>query len=525
MSPFEITSGLTNLPNLEVYDIDEHLPSNVNSSYHTPQDLSTLDTSANDLLLFHTNIRSLSLHFDELVSTLSTLKISFDVIGVSETWNSFDVPTKTNVEIPGYSYFHSQSHTQNGGVALYVKSGLTPIPRPDLSKDSTDFESVWVEVENKQGKNYLFSCIYRHPTLSFDTFNEYLQETLSNPAVFNKHVFILGDFNINLFNYNSSTPITNYVNFLFSQQFLPYIIHPSRVSAHSSTLIDNIFSNITDNETLSGNILTKITDHFPQFLIVKHAGITYKNLSYFQHDFSRFNEVNVQNDFANLDLSYLNDNALDVNAQFNRLLSNLDEVVKTHAPLRKLTKRDIKFRNKPWINGKIQKMMRIRDRILKKLKKNNNPALTSLYKKFRNRVSVSLNESKASYFYDYFQKNSNNMKQLWSGIKSVIDVRRSSNINVISKLKDSSGNTTSDPVVIANIFNKFFVNVSHDITKNIPRSNKSPVNFMGDTIGNSFFTAPSVPFEISDIISALKSGKSLGPNSIPMKVPMNFFLH
>ena len=333
MPPFEITSGLTNLPNLEDYDIDEHLPSNVNSSYHTPQDLSTLDTSANDLLLFHTNIRSLSLHFDELVSTISTLKISFDVIGVSETWNSFDVPTKTNVEIPGYSYFHSQSHTQNGGVALYVKSGLTPIPRPDLSKDSTDFESVWVEVEkNKQGKNYLFSCIYRHPTLSFDTFNEYLQETLSNPAVFNKHVFILGDFNINLLNYNSSTPITNYVNFLFSQQFLPYIIHPSRVSAHSSTLVDNIFSNITDNETLSGNILTQIADHFPQFLIVKHAGITYKNLSYFQHDFSRFNEVNVQNDFANLDLSYLNVNALDVNAQFNRLLSNLDEVVKTHAP-------------------------------------------------------------------------------------------------------------------------------------------------------------------------------------------------
>ena len=177
--------------------------------------------------------------------------------------------------------------------------------------------------------------------MSFDTFNEYLQETLSNPAVFNKNVFPLGDFNINLLNYNSSSPITNYVNFLFSQQFLPYIIHPSRVSAHSSTLIDNIFSNITDNETISGDILRQITDHFPQFLIVKHAGITYKNLSYFQHDFSHFNEVNVQNDFANLDLSYLNDNVLDVNAKFNRLLSNLDEVVKNHAPLRKLTKKEI----------------------------------------------------------------------------------------------------------------------------------------------------------------------------------------
>ena len=35
----EITSGLTNLPSLDDYDIDEHLPSSVNSSYHTLQDL------------------------------------------------------------------------------------------------------------------------------------------------------------------------------------------------------------------------------------------------------------------------------------------------------------------------------------------------------------------------------------------------------------------------------------------------------------------------------------------------------
>ena len=34
----------------------------------------------------------------------------------------------------------------------------------------------------------------------------------------------------------------------------------------------------------------------------------------------------------------------------------------------------------------------------------------------------------------------------------------------------------------------------------------------------SFFIAPSVPSEISDIINMLKSGKSLGPNSIPIKL-------
>ena len=53
---FEIVSDLINLPNLGDYDIDEHLPSNVNLSYHTLQDLSMLDILEHDLSLFHLNI-------------------------------------------------------------------------------------------------------------------------------------------------------------------------------------------------------------------------------------------------------------------------------------------------------------------------------------------------------------------------------------------------------------------------------------------------------------------------------------
>ena len=63
---FEIASGLISLPNLGDYDIDEHLPSNINSSYHSLQDLSRPDTSEHDLSLLYLNIRSLSLHFEDL---------------------------------------------------------------------------------------------------------------------------------------------------------------------------------------------------------------------------------------------------------------------------------------------------------------------------------------------------------------------------------------------------------------------------------------------------------------------------
>ena len=162
---------------------------------------------------------------------------------------------------------------------------------------------LWVEIENKHGKNYLFCCGYRHPSSNLDNFSNYLQEILSTQAVADKQLFILGDFNSELLNYNSHTHTANLVNLLFSKQFLPYIVHPSRVSGNFATLIDNIFSNICKQETVSGNILMQLNDHFSQFLIVKHGGITYKNLSYYQHDYSKLNAERLQNDFANLNLN------------------------------------------------------------------------------------------------------------------------------------------------------------------------------------------------------------------------------
>ena len=514
---FEITSHLTNLPNLQDYDIDEHLPSNIDSSYHAIQELSTSETSPTDLSFLHMNIQSLSCHFDELLSLLTNLKIGFDVVAVSETWDSFERPITMNVTLPGYTFLSSKSQSQNGGLGLYIKSSLDPVPRPDLNSISDEYETMWAEVETYREKNILICCAYHHPSTEIEHFTEYIQRTLSNPTVTTKQVFILGDFNINLLNYDSHTPTNDFVSLLLSQHFLPFIVHPTRVSDLSSTIIDNIFSNVCNLDTKSGNILTQIADHFPQFLTVKRAGVPNKTLSYFKHDYSKFDEEGFLADFSNLNFEYLNANPTDVNAKFNRFLANLNEIVSKHAPLKKLTKRDLKLRNKPWINSRIQKMMRLRDSLLKKLRKKPDATKSLLYKKFRNRVPIELKKSKASYFHNYFNENSNNMKLLWTGIKSVISIKNSQ-VNVINKLKDKNGNMTTDPATMATIFNDFFVNVADGVTKKIPRSPKSPLDYLDNKNHNSFFITPTAPLEIVDIINVLKTGKSLGPNSIPIKL-------
>ena len=158
-------------------------------------------------------------------------------------------------------------------------------------------------------------------------------------------------------------------------------------------------------------------------------------------------------------------------------------------------------------------MMHIRDKVLSKLKKKSDDATKALYKNFRNRVVVLLKESKTNYFHNFFYTNGNNMKLLWSGLNSIIS-NNNSKTNIISKLNDVNGNLTTDPTEIANTFNNFFKNVAGNTTKGIPRTRKSPLDYLGTRSEHSFCMTPVLPMEISDIISSLKTGKSIGPNSI-----------
>ena len=57
----------------------------------------------------------------------------------------------------------------------------------------------------------------------------------------------MGDFNLNLLDYNNSAPIENFLNQMISRNFLPVITRPTRLTPITSTLIDNIFYNRVDD--------------------------------------------------------------------------------------------------------------------------------------------------------------------------------------------------------------------------------------------------------------------------------------
>ena len=129
----------------------------------------------------------------------------------------------------------------------------------------------------------------------------------------------MGDFNVNLLDYASHTPTSDFVNNFFSHSLLPSIHHPTRVSKHKASVIDNIYTNAANANITSGNILMQITDHFPQFFILKNTQVSHIKSESFKYDYSKFKEDKFLEDFNQINFTYLESNDMDVSKKFDKI--------------------------------------------------------------------------------------------------------------------------------------------------------------------------------------------------------------
>ena len=159
---------------------------------------------------------------------------------------------------------------------------------------------------------------------------------------------------------------------------LPYILQPTRITERSATLIDDIFANTYAMNAISGNLVSKISDHLPQLLIVDNRKVNYKVLNYYNNDFSKFDEEEFINDFSLLDWNNISSDYMDANTKFDIFYDQISQFINYHVnvPCRKLSKREIKLSTKPWITKHVLAKIRYRDKLYSKIIKcNSNPNL------------------------------------------------------------------------------------------------------------------------------------------------------
>ena len=198
-----------------------------------------------------------------------TLAFGFTAVGITETW-LYDCNCNL-YSLPGYILTENhRTHRSGGGVGIYLKDDLEFKIRNDLVQFDDSFESVFIEVANdvfKMGKNIIIGVIYRPPGTDLSLFNSKIADLLEKNKLENKLCYLMGDYNINLLNYETDELTANFVDIVYSYAFVPLINRPTRVSKYSATLIDNILTNNHNAlvQCCQGILVIDIdiSDHFP----------------------------------------------------------------------------------------------------------------------------------------------------------------------------------------------------------------------------------------------------------------------
>ena len=269
---------------------------------------------------------------------------------------------------------------------------------------------------------------------------------------------------------------------------------------------------------ISGNITTTISDHLPQFVFAPNvlSKASGQKSNIYERDWSKFIQTDFVLDCFDKDWSnVLQLDQQDINLSIESVLNNMNSILDEHAPLKRINKYKFKFKSKPWITAAIQKSITVKNNLLKRFI-NAKDSQTKETFHYRNILSVLLKKSKTNYYNQYFKANMNNIKNTWKGIKSIITIKILS--SDILKSLSSNGSTITNQVEISNVFNNYFATIAEKTKENINPSHKQFSHLLKNSDHNSFFLNPTSKSEILSVISSLDSNKSVGPNSIPIKI-------
>ena len=211
-------------------------------------------------------------NFEAFREFYESLDINFSIICFSETWaNDSNFDKNSLFQIEGYNPTHQiRKNRKGGGIAIFVRNSLLYKIRDDLSINCDDIESLSIEIVNNHTKDIIINVVYRPPDGDLSISETFFRKILSENTNANKTLFLAGDFNINVLDYENNKKVQNFVNLMFEFSMIPTINKPTRVTSYKATAIDNIITNaILDKDFKSAIIKTDLSDLFPVIIVIK----------------------------------------------------------------------------------------------------------------------------------------------------------------------------------------------------------------------------------------------------------------
>lgn len=513
------------------------------SKYTSTSDLiAILENKTANFNILSINIQCLNAKFNLLQALLLELQnanIMLNCICIQETWIKHN-DTETMFNIPGYTLISSPCEiSQHGGLAIYLQNEFNYNISPPIVSESKTWENQRIEILIKGCKNISITNLYRPPNIDSlnsaqsrtkfsDEFLPFL-ELSTNPKC---HTIFTGDFNIDLLKTSTDSCICNFCDSIITSGFLPTITLPTRYDARfdSASLIDNILLRTVEQTDFSTYILTsKISDHYGCILSAEfHLSSTHSKKNSPRYiEVSDFSDKNVKK-FTNIlsSLEIQNKLSLDLSTDFNynTLEKNLVNARKQAFPIKRVKFDRRKHKINEWITEGILRSINFKNELHYKYVNSPLNSTTRIdYKfnldKYDKYLKSLIRTAKQTYFHKLFTSYGSDMKKTWSTINNVLGRKQKTNKFPDSFLiKDTS---ISDPKVIADEFNNFFINIGENLAStvgNASNSNISFKSFLKNKPSSSFSFQEVDENQVLKVIDSLKSKTSSGYDLISTKL-------
>lgn len=305
----------------------------------------------------HVNARSLVANFADIKEHI--IGGNYDLVAVTETWLQHRIQNDL-VDVQDYILLRRDRVTRGGGVAFYLKKTL----QYQIISTTKDIENLWIYITAGKQK-HAFGVIYNPPGAKHmhDQFLVNFENILSFVVPSADHIFCLGDFNIDLFNFGNS--ITRDFLSLINGLGLTQIINePTRITSTTATLLDLVLVDAEELVANSGVVDLHTIDHSLVYCNLKLIN-TISNPTYITYrDFNRFNHQQFYEHLQSLPWRNIYD-IQNINDKIEFLNSNITALLDIHAPLKtsRITKPPA-----PWLTDDLRGLMSVRDAALRRFK-------------------------------------------------------------------------------------------------------------------------------------------------------------
>ena len=178
--------------------------------------------------------------------------------------------------IDNFSVHQTRKNEKGGGICIYIHKHLEFKLRNDIDVFNNEIETCSVEIINSKSINFVVTVVYR-------------------PPKGDKKVFMVGDLNINSFNYDNNELVKKFFNLIFQSGFLPVIQRATRATRTTATAIDHIITDTILESTMhSGIIKANMSDHFPIVTILENSCNKNKNYEKTKITNRNFSNENIQ---------------------------------------------------------------------------------------------------------------------------------------------------------------------------------------------------------------------------------------